>query len=602
MFNIVQYKKPNHEKLFENISSTYDMTHIQNYIPIYSTIFLLNENNFNKITLNTNETLLTLSSTSELNTENIHVKFAPIMDPFRFVMGKYSQYTDELFCLPTFVKQNDNTPTSNPFCKINNPVNSSYVDGFFYYLSTKLIEKYNFLNGVKGYGSFVGIKNNFKFKINDDLDYLITNNYFLKNSNKLFQVDDYSSIFSDDEDDCSTKHTNKKNKINISNHSLLDNTFDDILDISEYKQQPSLEEPVLCQVISNEILIDENILDFDESIDDVLDFNDNEDDHSNRNSSDEDCDESEGESDNGDGDADECASNDNNECVGDDDEDGEDVWVTDSEGDVEDDDEEEEEDDEEDEKDIYVTLDKFPVTFIAMEKCNDTLDNLIENDYFETDEMWYAMLLQIIMSLIVYQKAFTFTHNDLHTNNVMFVETDMEYIEYIHNKIKYRVPTFGKIYKIIDFGRSIYKVNDVLLCSDSYDVKGDAHSQYNFEPFFNSKNKRVIPNPSFDLCRLATSMLDFLIENPTKNPDVCCLIEEWCQDDNGKNVLYKKNGDERYPEFKLYKMIARNVNRHTPENQLNRKCFTSFISTSKENTKSTIDIDRIPPFFTTPIV
>ena len=593
MFNIVQYKKPNHDNLFEKLSSMYDMTRLQNYIPIYSSIFLLNENNFNKITLNTNETLLTLSSSSDFNTENIHVKFAPIMDPFRFIMGKYSQYNDELFCLPTFIKQYDKIEPTKPFYKINNPINSAYVDGFFYYLSTKLIEKYNFLNGVKSYGNFIGIKNNFKFKINDDLEYLITNNYFLKNSNKLFQVDDYSSIFSDDEDaNCSTKHTNKKNRINISNHSLIDDTLDDILDIVEYENQSISHEPILCeQVMSDEMLIDENALEFNENIHDVIDMNEDDEDSNQNTSSDEESEES-------DESVSECDQEEYN--VKDENEKGEDEeddWITDSESECEDDN-----DDDDDEEDIYVTLDKFPVTLIAMEKCNDTLDNLIENGYFDTDEMWYAMLLQIIMTLLVYQKAFTFTHNDLHTNNVMYVETEAEYIEYIYNKIKYRVPTFGKIYKIIDFGRSIYKVNDVLLCSDSYDVKGDANSQYNFEPFFNSKNKRVIPNPSFDLCRLATSMLDFLIESPSKNPDVVSLIGEWCQDDKGKNVLYKKNGDERYPEFKLYKMIARNVTNHTPENQLTRKCFMTFISTSKENTKYTIDIDRIPSFFTKSII
>jgi hypothetical protein len=68
MFNIIQYKKPKHDQLFENLSSLYDMTHIQNYIPIYRTIFLLNENNFNKITLNT-----TISLSSQLNMENIYV-------------------------------------------------------------------------------------------------------------------------------------------------------------------------------------------------------------------------------------------------------------------------------------------------------------------------------------------------------------------------------------------------------------------------------------------------------------------------------------------------------------------------------------------------
>jgi hypothetical protein len=576
MFNIVQYKKPKHDQLFEKISSLYDMTYLQNYIPIYRTIFLLNENNFNKITLNT-----TLSLSSQLNPENIHVKFAPIIDPFRYVMGKYSQYTDELFCLPTFFNEKVTKEASNPFYKINNPMNSSYVDGFFYYLSTKLLEKYNFLNGVQSYGNFIGIKNNFKFKINDDLEYLISNNYFLKNSNKLFQVDDYSSIFSDD-DDCSATHTKKKNKINISTHSLLDDSLDDILDVSEYKNQNI----ILCEQV-----MEDNTEEFPEIIDDVIEMNDDET-NSNNNSSDED--ESCSETDESETDESDCKKCDGDEKEDDDDDDNrEDEWVTDDDDD---------DDDDEEEQDIFVTLDKFPVTLIAMEKCDDTLDSLIEKGYFETDEMWFAMLLQIIMTLIVYQKAFTFTHNDLHTNNVMYIETDLEYIEYIYNKVKYRVPTFGKIFKVIDFGRSIYKVNDTLLCSDSYDVKGDANSQYNFEPFFNSKNNRVIPNPSFDLCRLATSMLDFLIERPTKNPDVITLIEEWCQDDKGKNVLYKTNGEERYPEFKLYKMIARNVNNHTPQNQLTRDCFTSFISESRENTKSTINIDRIPSFFTTQIV
>ena len=596
MFNIVQYKKPNHGELFEKISSLYDMNHIQNYIPIYRTIFLLNENNYNKITLNTEESLLTLSTSSHLNLENIHVKFAPIIDPFRYVMGKYSQYTDELFCLPTFFNEKVTKEPSNPFYKINNPMNSSYIDGFFYYLSTKLIEKYNFLNGVQSYGNFIGIKNNFKFKINDDLEYLISNNYFLKNSNKLFQVDDYSSIFSDD-DNCSAIHTNKKNRINISNHSMIDDSLDDILDVSEYKNPNVSNESdiILCEQVMND-----NTDDFLEINDDVIEMNeydsDDNDHETNNNSSDEDDSNSDSEfveSDNDDGECKDCdeEEGDCDEEVGEEkgEEDEEDEWVTDSE-------------DDEEEPDIYVTLDKFPVTLIAMEKCDDTLDTLIENGYFETDEMWFAMLLQIIMTLIVYQKAFTFTHNDLHTNNVMYIDTDFEYIEYIYNKVKYRVPTFGKIFKVIDFGRSIYKVNDTLLCSDSYDVKGDANSQYNFEPFFNPKSKRVIPNPSFDLCRLATSMLDFLIESPEKNPNVTSLIEEWCQDDKGKNVLYKTNGEERYPDFKLYKMIARNVNRHTPENQLSRECFRSFISTSKENTKSTINIDRIPTFFTTSIL
>jgi hypothetical protein len=53
-------------------------------------------------------------------------------------------------------------------------------------------------------------------------------------------------------------------------------------------------------------------------------------------------------------------------------------------------------------------------------------------------------------------------------------------------------------------------------------------------------------------------------------------------DDKGKNVLYKRNGDERYPEFKLYKMIARIVHKHTPEAQLERDLFKKYVVTKKK--------------------
>ena len=37
---------------------------------------------------------------------------------------------------------------------------------------------------------------------------------------------------------------------------------------------------------------------------------------------------------------------------------------------------------------------------------------------------WKSCLFQIIMTLLTYQKMFNFTHNDLHTNNIMYKETD----------------------------------------------------------------------------------------------------------------------------------------------------------------------------------
>ena len=65
---------------------------------------------------------------------------------------------------------------------------------------------------------------------------------------------------------------------------------------------------------------------------------------------------------------------------------------------------------------------------------------------------------------------------------------------------------------MIDFGRAIFKFQDKLFCSDSFAEGGDAHTQYNFPPYWNPAKPIIHPNPSFDLCRLGCSMFDFVFE------------------------------------------------------------------------------------------
>jgi hypothetical protein len=238
-----------------------------------------------------------------------------------------------------------------------------------------------------------------------------------------------------------------------------------------------------------------------------------------------------------------------------------------------------------------------------MEKCDGTMDELFIQNLMD-EETGIAALFQIIMTLLTYQTVFSMTHNDLHTNNIAFVKTDVPFLYYQYNEIVYKVPTHGKIFKIIDFGRAIYKYNNErIFCSDSFSSQGDANTQYNFEPFFNPKKKQIPPNNSFDLCRLGCSIYDFIIENNTqftKMDNLQKIICEWCSDDNGKNILYK-NGEEKYPGFKLYKAIARKVNKHTPINQLENPIFKSFIYTYKNELNDDLhkfnvfNIDKFKP-------
>ena len=255
----------------------------------------------------------------------------------------------------------------------------------------------------------------------------------------------------------------------------------------------------------------------------------------------------------------------------------------------------------------FISINKFPVNIIALECCKSTLDEYISNNQISNNE-WESIVLQILLTLIVYQKVFDLTHNDLHTNNIVYIETEKKYLYYKYNNKHYKIPTFGKIYKVIDFGRSIYKFKNRQLCSDSFYEDGDAFTQYNFGPFYNNSKKIVKPNPSFDLCRLGCSIFDYFIDDindiiKIKSP-IKKIIISWIFDDNNKNILYKNNGDDRYPDFKLYKMIARTVTKHIPSNVIKNELFNKYIVSKKNINKSGIilNIDELPILFNNNVI
>ena len=95
-------------------------------------------------------------------------------------------------------------------------------------------------------------------------------------------------------------------------------------------------------------------------------------------------------------------------------------------------------------------------------------------------------------------------------------------------------------------------------------------------------------------------MFDFFADDfndikKIKSP-IIKLILGWCNDDNLRNVLYKSNGKERYPDFKLYKMIARTVHNHVPHKVIENDVFSKYIIYKKKITKhkTIMNIDSYP--------
>jgi hypothetical protein len=459
--NLISFIKMDNTTLFDKLCKI-KLYNIQNYIPIYDLLFKFNDEyelnlKCDKIIYNVkkviNDNLIKASvynvKLKKGGNKHVFLKISGIINPIKYLIGKYKNKFNEIMKLP----------------KNDKPNNFTYIDGFFYYLSSKLLNNYNFINGIDFYGSFTGIKQNFLFNISEDLSLLQRYPYFKKNNGILY-----------------------KSKYNLSKKTSL-------------------------------IIIDE------EEDDSTINYDD----------------------------------------------------------------------------EIIISIKEFPVHLLCLEKCVETFNYLIFNEQI-TNEMWVAYLMQIIMTLITYQDKFNMTHNDLHTNNIMFIHTRNRFIYYKYNGILYKVPSYGKIFKIIDFGRSIYNYRGLLLYSNCFEKNEDAEGQYNMPPFLKKNKPVVLPNKSFDLCRLACSIFDEVVQDKRASklvdlPDYLRIILEWCHDDRQINIYAKKNGEERYPDFKLYKKIAANVHNHTPHNQLNRPEFQSFeYHGDRINKRMFVDIDSIPNF------
>ena len=258
----------------------------------------------------------------------------------------------------------------------------------------------------------------------------------------------------------------------------------------------------------------------------------------------------------------------------------------------------------EDEYRIYAEIHDFPVMMIGIEQNEGTMDALLD-DYSlvgttpgtpEWEIRWSAWIFQVLAALSVAQSLFGFTHNDLHTNNIVWTTTTEEYMYYTKRSGEiFRVPTFGKLFRIIDFGRSIFSINSQQFISDDFKSGNDAEGQYCFKPLHPKPIHEVAPNPSFDLCRLAVSLFDALYPDPPEekeggvtlsSEDGLDMIEtvsplynalwSWMIDDEGRNVLIESSGEERFPDFDLYKHIAASVHGAIPAQQFTHPAFDRF--------------------------
>jgi len=429
---------------------------------------------------------------------DIFIKFSPILDVIQYLLNEYNVCHDTR--LP-------NLHQSFLCDKINNFQNAAYIDAFFTYIGSKMTESGKAPTFPIFYGTFTGIREDYKYDITEDYSHIKFNNIFQKNKNKMFmmvehEIETTGSSIADCED------------MNIADGDIGELILDTLdlegldgldgldglegLDGLDGLDGVSSTRPSISDGDVGIIAIDENYM-----FDDIID---------------------------------------NNNTY------------------------------------KYCKFKEFPVQAICMEKMDMTLDDLIdEEDYNITDTEWKSILFQTCFGLAVGQKQCQFIHNDLHSANIMFKVTKDVFIYFNVNNKYYRIPLFGKITKIIDFGRAIFTHDNILYFSDVFDENGDADGQYDYPENNSLKNCKIKPNPSFDLARLSSTIIEHF-EIETK---IYKLLKTWITDRHGY-FLYNDEDD-----FDLYKNIAKNVNNAVPIKQLVKPIFKQFIVEKKSIPKGT---------------
>ena len=290
------------------------------------------------------------------------------------------------------------------------------IDNLFCMLSSKLGELHYFPNSIKTYYSFIGIKKDYICDIGDSVDCfddekdlydLLQNNYidFIDNDLKNTFITNFNI------NNTSYDSGNEKKKLNISNEEseidfdvindneieILDlNNNNDVLDITDELSISADSTKTLSQYNSDSDSFNDT--------DSDLNYTDNEDDNNNY------------DGDNSDDDSDDMFDDDSNKSYI---EEGSE-YNSDSENTSS-----ASTDQSDDEPELNIIIKEMPVQCIIMENNTNTLDSLLDNKRINEDEL-KSSLFQVIITLIIYRKAFHFTHNDLHTNNIMYQETDKQ--------------------------------------------------------------------------------------------------------------------------------------------------------------------------------
>jgi|TARA_B110000858_G_scaffold198469_1_gene265396 hypothetical protein len=201
------------------------------------------------------------------------------------------------------------------------------------------------------------------------------------------------------------------------------------------------------------------------------------------------------------------------------------------------------------EDDILLEYSNVPAYLIVTEYSKLGIDYLLETKKITYDIIRSAMF-QIVSAIVTMRSVFGIKHNDLHFGNIMIEPTTKQFLYYQFNKIYYKIPTYGYIFKIIDWGRATYLFNDLMGDNSVFNGPGECFEQYVYKRANNSglAPLDVNENDWTDIIMFCHSML-YEYKDTLANTDLARLLKKQITSTDKELIEIRQFDWELYTEI-----------------------------------------------------
>jgi len=211
-----------------------------------------------------------------------------------------------------------------------------------------------------------------------------------------------------------------------------------------------------------------------------------------------------------------------------------------------------------------------PAYLLALEKLD--FDIFTIKELTELDLIFFkSLIFQIYAAVFTMFTMFGVKHNDLHVSNIMFKITNKKFIYYKLGEVVYKIPTYGFIVKIIDWGRGVYNHNSIKGNNSIFNTNAECENQL----IFTRINKTPYENYDWMDIVIITQNILYNFPDIKEYPSFYKFLKQQLKTTKGIFISTQSFN------WETYENIAKNKFNINPINIINNTEFNNFITREK---------------------